>query len=83
MFSENHMEMPSPFCSVIELAGKREKKQRIQQSCCLYGGSKVLSCYVLLWFYFFKELLILKAKIIVFDRYLFLVVESLLNFESQ
>lgn len=32
---------------------------------------------------FLKELLILKAKIIAFDRYLFLAVESLLNFESQ
>lgn len=43
-------------------------------ACCFYFLRVVL---------FFKELLILKAEIIVFDRYLFLAVESLLNFESQ
>lgn len=43
-------------------------------TCCFYFLRVVL---------FFKELLILKAEIIVFDRYLFLAVESLLNFERQ
>lgn len=47
------------------------------------GEAKASAATCCCGFIFFKELLILKAKIIVFDRYLYLAVESLLNVESQ
>lgn len=63
---------------------QKGRKAKITAELLLVWGKKspqLLRAAVVL--FFFKELLTLKAKIIVFDRYLFLAVESLLNFESQ
>lgn len=63
---------------------QKRRKAKITVELLLVWGKQspqLLRAAVVL--FFFKELLTLKAKIIVFDRYLFLAVESLLNFESQ